>query len=93
MTRRVHVFVSGLVQGVFFRAATCERALALGINGWVRNLPDGRVEILAEGASDRIAEFLNWCANGPPRAKVDFLDVIEEMPTADFTTFEVRRRF
>jgi len=93
MTRRVHVFVSGLVQGVFFRAATCERAAALGVKGWVRNLPDGRVEILAEGAPERIAEFLDWCASGPPHAKVDSLEVIEESPIEEFTTFEVRRRF
>ncbi|HYE34920.1 acylphosphatase [Methylocaldum sp.] len=93
MTRRVHVFVSGLVQGVFFRAVACERATALGIKGWVQNLPDGRVEILAEGASDRIAEFLDWCASGPSRAKVDSLEVIEETPIADFIAFEVRRRF
>ncbi|WP_434151268.1 acylphosphatase [Methylocaldum gracile subsp. desertum] len=93
MTRRVHVFVGGVVQGVFFRAAACERASILGLRGWVRNLPDGRVEILAEGASERIAEFLDWCASGPPRAKVDSLEVIEEIPVEEFTTFEVRRHF
>lgn len=93
MSRRIHVFVSGLVQGVFFRAATCERATALGVKGWVRNLPDGRVEILAEGPSDCIAEFLDWCASGPPRAKVDALEVIDEIPSGRFTTFEVQRHF
>ncbi|BBA33105.1 acylphosphatase [Methylocaldum marinum] len=93
MPKRIHVFVSGLVQGVFFRAATRERAVALGIKGWVRNLPDGRVEILAEGASDRIAEFLDWCASGPPRAKVDALEVIDEIPSGGFVSFEVQRHF
>lgn len=93
MTRRVHVFVAGLVQGVFFRAAACDRAVSLGVTGWVRNLPDGRVEILAEGASERIAEFLDWCASGPPRARVDSMEVIEEVPAEEFSTFEVRGRF
>jgi len=91
MARRVHVFVSGLVQGVFFRAAACERATDLGVKGWVRNLPDGRVEILAEGASEPVAEFLDWCADGPPRAKVDSLEVTEEIPSGEFAAFEVRR--
>jgi acylphosphatase len=51
------------------------------------------VEILAEGASERIAEFLDWCASGPPRARVDSMEVIEEVPAEEFSTFEVRGRF
>ncbi len=93
MTRRVHVFVAGLVQGVFFRATARDRAVSLGLTGWVRNLPDGRVEILAEGESQRIAEFLDWCESGPPRARVDSVEVIDEVPAEEFSTFEVRGWF
>jgi acylphosphatase len=90
MTRRVHIYVSGRVQGVFFRAATRDRAETLGLTGWVRNLPDGRVEILAEGPAERIADFLAWCEMGPPRARVEDLRVSDEPPRGDSAGFEVR---
>lgn len=93
MTRRVHVWVSGRVQGVFFRAATQDRAASLGLTGWVRNLPDGRVEILAEGDENRIAEFLDWCKSGPPRARIEECRIVEEVPRGEFGEFEVRRDF
>jgi acylphosphatase len=71
-------FVSGRVQGVFFRASTARRAQELGLNGVARNLADGRVEVLAVGdpaALDRLAE---WLRTGPPRARVDGLVVTSE---------------
>lgn len=89
MSRRVHVRVSGRVQGVFFRAKTREQAVSLGLTGWVRNLRDGRVEILAEGSPERVARFLDWCRSGPPRARVEDCRVIEETPLGDFVEFEV----
>jgi acylphosphatase len=91
MTKRVHVWVSGMVQGVFYRASARDKAVGLGLTGWVRNLPDGRVEILAEGDPRRIAEFLDWCRSGPPRARVEDCRVIEEPPQGDCGEFQIRR--
>jgi len=63
--------VGGRVQGVWFRAATREQALRLGINGYAKNLPDGRVEVVASASDDAIAELERWLWQGPPLAKVD----------------------
>jgi acylphosphatase len=91
MIKRVHVWVAGRVQGVFFRASARDKAVGLGLAGWVRNLPDGRVEIVAEGNAERIAEFLDWCRIGPSRAEVEECRVIEESPVGEVGEFEVRR--
>ncbi|CAL1240159.1 acylphosphatase [Candidatus Methylocalor cossyra] len=90
MLRRVHVWVSGRVQGVGFRAAAWERALSLELSGWVRNLADDRVEIVAEGEPGKVAEFLTWCHLGPSAARVDGCEVVEEPPTGE-RGFEIRR--
>lgn len=90
MHRRVHIWVRGRVQGVFFRATACQQAQTLGLVGWVRNLRDGRVEIVAEGDEAAVAAFLTWCEQGPPRARVDGVDVRNETPTGDLATFEQR---
>jgi acylphosphatase len=66
----IHCFVSGLVQGVWFRAGTHDEARKLGLTGWVRNVPDGRVEVLACGDKETILQFVEWLRHGPPRAKV-----------------------
>jgi acylphosphatase len=71
MIKRVHVFASGRVQGVFFRAHTQEKARALGLAGWVRNLPDGRVELVAEGEEANLAALLEWVQVGPSSARVE----------------------
>jgi acylphosphatase len=76
MTARAQVRVTGRVQGVFFRQSTVEMAQGLGLNGWVRNLPDGSVEALFEGEREVVEQALVWCRQGPPRAAVDDL-VIE----------------
>ena len=68
---RLHVFVSGRVQGVFFRDSTRRKALELGLAGWVRNLPDGRVEAVFEGPREAIEAAHAWCRNGPPLARVE----------------------
>lgn len=91
VTKRVHVWVSGRVQGVFFRGSACKQAVRIGLVGWARNLPDGRVEILAEGEAERIAQFLAWCRSGPPMARVDDCHLVEEAPLGNLSTFEVRR--
>lgn len=69
--------VSGRVQGVFFRAATRERALALGISGHARNLPDGRVEVLASGSPEALAALADWLEVGPPAARVERVERAE----------------
>ncbi|HEX4300376.1 MAG TPA: acylphosphatase [Gammaproteobacteria bacterium] len=75
--------VSGKVQGVFYRASTAERARALGVTGYARNLPDGRVEVLACGEEAKLRDLIDWLWKGPPAAKVDDVAVeeIEVDPT------------
>ena len=68
---RVQVLISGRVQGVFFRAYTRDQAVARGLSGWVRNLPDGRVAAVFEGDREKIDSMLAWCRQGPPYAAVD----------------------
>jgi len=75
MKKRIHGTVSGRVQGVFFRATTRDEARAHGLSGWVRNLPDGRVEFAAEGEKSSVQELLAFLRVGPPGARVDKLDV------------------
>ncbi|HLE97818.1 MAG TPA: acylphosphatase [Candidatus Thermoplasmatota archaeon] len=70
---RVHVLVSGHVQGVFYRDATRRRAEELGLAGWVRNLPDGRVEAMFEGPAEAVGAIVRWCWRGPPLARVSGL--------------------
>ena len=89
--RRIRVTVAGRVQGVFFRAATQEKARSLGLAGWVRNLPDGRVELLAEGTDSEVGELLAWCRVGPKLARVDRCEVSEEHPSGDLVGFKVLR--
>lgn len=73
----VHVFVSGRVQGVFYRARTKEQAERLGLTGWVQNLSDGRVEALFEGEKERVEEMIEWCREGPRGARVEGVEVGE----------------
>jgi len=90
MKTRCHVFVSGRVQGVFFRYYTQERAKSLGLTGWVRNLPDGRVEAVFEGEKEKIERIVEWMKKGPPLAKVEKIDVIWEEFKDEFGDFEIR---
>jgi acylphosphatase len=75
--RRVHLWFSGRVQGVFFRSATVEQARARALTGWVRNAPDGRVEAEVQGASTAVDELIAECRSGPPAANVTAVDVTE----------------
>ena len=72
--RRLEVRIAGRVQGVWFRASTLEEARRRGLDGWVRNLPDSRVEAVFEGEQAALAEILAWCRVGPPGARVDRLE-------------------
>lgn len=76
--RVVRMMVAGRVQGVCFRAYTRDEARSLGVRGWVRNLPDGRVEVLAKGTPDQLRALEAFCRKGPPHARVRDVVVIEE---------------
>lgn len=88
---RIHAFVSGRVQGVFYRKNTEEQARSLGLTGWVRNLDDGRVEVLAEGSKDKLERLLEWCHKGPAKARVDSVDHVWEDAKDEFTAFSVKK--
>ncbi len=91
MNIRVHVFISGKVQGVFFRSGTKEKAEELGVSGWVRNLADGRVEAVFEGEEGSVKRMIAWCRKGPEYARVDDVKVISENYTGEFKGFTLRR--
>ncbi len=77
---RTHVIVGGVVQGVFFRASARDMAVGFGVDGWVRNLPDGRVEAVFEGDPDPVRHAVDWMRHGPPRAIVDTVETFNEEP-------------
>jgi len=81
--KRVRVVVSGRVQGVFYRATCAARARELGVRGWVRNLPDGRVEAAFEGEDAAVDAMVAWCREGPPYARVEHLEVTPEEPLGE----------
>jgi acylphosphatase len=87
---RAHVRVSGQVQGVFFRDSTRKKAEELGLAGWVRNLPDGQVEAVFEGPSQKVREMVRWCEVGPQHASVENVDKDFESAGGDLEGFEVR---
>lgn len=81
--------IKGKVQGVFFRASTRETAQKLGIRGWVRNLSDGTVETVAEGDSDALEKFIDWCKKGPESAVVTDVDIDMQTATGKFDNFTI----
>ncbi len=89
--RRVHLRITGLVQGVSYRASARDEARRLGVKGWVRNLPDGDVEALAEADVDVLEAFLSWAKHGPAEARVERVLVAESKREEPLTAFEVRR--
>lgn len=89
MKIRIHAFVSGKVQGVFFRASTREEAERLGLRGWVKNLPDGRVELVAEGEDESIRKLIGFLHKGPPRAGVEKVIIKKETFKGQFSTFSL----
>jgi len=86
----MHVLISGRVQGVFFRAETQRAATGFKLSGWVRNLPDGRVEAVFEGEDAAVDKMLAWCHHGPPAARVQEVIVTEETYTGEFTSFGIK---
>jgi len=87
---RAHVFVSGKVQGVYYRASTRDAAREAGVDGWVRNLRDGRVEAVFEGAEESVEALVEWCHEGSSAASVDDVEV-EYEPPESVEGFEIRR--
>jgi len=90
MRIRAHVFVIGEVQGVFFRTETRNEARKHGVKGWVRNLPDGRVEAVFEGEEKGVKALIEFCKRGPPGAQVTGVHVVMEDYTGEFGNFEIR---
>jgi len=88
--KRVHIFVSGRVQGVCYRAETWHHARKLDVGGWVRNLRDGRVEAIFEGESGNVDSIIEWCRRGPAFAEVTDLTFYEEPYDGTFKEFTIR---
>ena len=88
----IEVRITGRVQGVFFRASTAERATELGLRGYVRNLPDGSVEVMAEGTPTAVEALLDFCRTGPPSVRVERVQVDEKPPgsSGEKAVFRVR---
>jgi acylphosphatase len=87
---RAHIFVSGRVQGVFFRQNTKQQAQKLAVKGWVRNLEDGRVEGVFEGKEQAVKTLVEYCHHGPSAARVDSVEVNYENCSGEFADFQTR---
>jgi acylphosphatase len=88
--KRVHVYISGRVQGVFFRAETQRAAKGFSLTGWVRNMADGRVEALFEGEDENIDKMIAWCHIGPAAAQVQEVLIEEKSYTGEFNDFSIK---
>jgi acylphosphatase len=88
--RRVHVYISGRVQGVFFRAETQRAAINFKLTGWVRNMADGLVEAVFEGEDENVDKMIAWCRVGPSAARVENVAITEESYTSEFRNFSIK---
>lgn len=86
----LHVFIDGMVQGVGFRQATARQARSLNLSGWIRNLPDGRVEAWFQGPESDVETMLEWCRNGPALAEVRDVQFTRETPDESHAGFNIR---
>jgi acylphosphatase len=87
---RLLLRISGRVQGVSYRANAARRAVALGLLGWVRNVPSGDVELVAEGPASALDELQSWARRGPPLAHVESVDAQRTEATGEFSDFAIR---
>ena len=87
---RIHIFISGKVQGVFFRDSVLKRAERLKVFGWIQNLENGVVEAVFEGDKDKVEEIIKWMRKGPLLAKVREIDIDEQKYTGDFKDFQIK---
>lgn len=85
------MLINGYVQGVFFRATARDKAMELGLTGYVRNLPDGSVEMAAEGEERALRELIGWCRQGPPEARVDRVEMSWDESEMGWKDFAIRR--
>jgi acylphosphatase len=90
MNKRIVLKIYGLVQGVFYRQSAQEKALELGLSGFVRNEKDGTVKIVAEGKENDLKKFIDWCWEGSPYAKVENIEIKWENSKDEFTHFEIK---
>jgi acylphosphatase len=90
MIRLATIRVSGIVQGVYYRYRTKQKAYELGLSGFVRNLPDGSVEAHAEGEEEVVTRLIEWCRRGPVGARVDRVEVEWNEPSLRFADFSIR---
>ncbi|MCH8004581.1 MAG: acylphosphatase [Nanoarchaeota archaeon] len=88
--KRVNIKVHGYVQGIFFRSNTKKIAESLGLNGYAKNMPDGTVEVVAEGPEDKLKELIEFCKKGPEAAEVSKIDVKFDKASNGFDGFEIR---
>jgi acylphosphatase len=88
--KRYHLIISGRVQGVSYRVSAWEKARELELTGWVRNLSDGRVELVAEGEAARLDQMTAWAGEGPRFARVSHVDITENIATGEFSDFQIR---
>lgn len=88
--KQKHCLISGRVQGVSYRYSAQQQAHKLGLTGWVRNLADGRVELLIQGETEQLEDMLNWATQGPRFAEVSSIEVTEQSSELTFTDFEIR---
>lgn len=85
-----HVIISGRVQGVFFRANTQQKAEQLGVNGWVRNTSDGKVEAVFVGDKQKVDEIIKWCHQGSSMAEVENVEIEEKESTDEYSDFTIK---
>lgn len=88
--KKAHLIIEGKVQGVFFRASAKEQADRLNLAGWVRNIPEGSVEVQVEGKQDNLDDFLDWCHKGPPNALVTNVELKYLQPSGDLDSFDIK---
>jgi acylphosphatase len=89
MKSKAHVFVSGNVQGVFFRSETKYKADKHHVTGWIRNIPDGRVEATFEGEEEDVRKLIEFCRTGPPAARINTVTITWQRYAGDYTSFEI----
>lgn len=89
MKVKAHVFVNGRVQGVFFRSETRREARRNNVTGWVRNLPEGRVEAVFEGEKENVEKLIEFCKRGPPGARVTKIKVAFEIYVGELVDFQI----
>ncbi|MCF8009361.1 MAG: acylphosphatase [Halanaerobiales bacterium] len=87
---RKHIYVSGRVQGVGFRASTQQKAQMIGVTGWVKNLKDGRVEVVIEGSKKKVQKMLDYLNKGPRFANVNSLNISDQKPSDHYNRFSIK---